>query len=140
MFTFGANIKNSIFSRKNITLGLIFVLLVVMLFCGHFQVIGLADSGNMLNIAGIQTVFSVDGMGQGAVFFSIFLLLLATSIFALLILAPPGICKNVDYDTTRRRIFSNISLFFFKLFDPLLQAFRKGIIHSKRYGLSLAVS
>lgn len=110
-------------------LGLIFVFLAAVLFCGHFQVLGDLNLAGGLGIECSQVMllgssaFLKGHMGFWG------LLLTSFVVLAALIIRSKGQLSLG---------FLKISQIISKLFNPLLEALRRGILHSQIYNLQIA--
>lgn len=129
---FGRNIKTGLFARKIVLVGFIFALLMVVLLCGHVSIVGniAAEAG-----AECSTIFLGNNihMKDNTVFS-----LLLFSFIALAALLKNDIRLRPHYDIsfTFSRILLKLTQLIHKLYNPILKAFRLGILHPQIYNFA----
>jgi hypothetical protein len=113
-------------------LGLILVFLAAVLFCGHFQVLGNLNLAGGLGIECSQTLFLVSSAFlKGHIGFFGLLLMSFVTLIAFIIQRRGQLSEG----------FLKISQIISKLFNPLLEALRRGILHPQIYNiLKLVIS
>jgi len=124
--------KKMLFSHKTVLMGLIFVLTFLILSCGHVQIIGHSDGVSSAECNRSFFLANYTSTKDSN------LLLLSTLLLAFVALAL--LRKNNIGNSQRLDMFSLPSLTFLKLnwsivqlYDPILKAFRRGILHPQIY-------
>ena len=133
---FKRNIKTGLFTHKIVLVGFIFALLMVVFLCGHISIIG-----NMAAEAGAECSIVFLGnnihMKDSTAFF-----LLLFSFIALVALLKNNIRFHPHHDIslTFSRILLKLTQLVHKLYNPILKAFRLGILHPQIYNFARIAS
>ncbi|MCH7759720.1 hypothetical protein IID20_05185 [Patescibacteria group bacterium] len=131
------NAKNILHSYKTVILGLIFILFVVVMFCGHIQLFSHSTSSSVSAECN-KTIFLTGYLStrnNGILYLLIF------SFIALAVLIK-GRLDRRRQDTVQDHpqfSFLNIAQFIPKLYNPILKALRRGILHTQIYNFALAI-
>lgn len=117
--------------RRIVLMGLVFVLLMLDLSCGHIQIVNHSTGAEGLECDKTTFLASYILTKGSGLFLSVFLLS-----FIILFIAIKGkVGRNQNLDTTFRPslIFLKVAEFISKLFNPILEALRQGILRSQIY-------
>lgn len=125
--------RNTLFLYKSVILGLVFVLLVAVLSCGYFPIVG--HLANITKAGCDKIIFLVNSSSRDNISFA----LLLFSFIAFVILLRKSIINQRYLNVSLRPslIFLKVAKFIFKLYNPILQALRRGILHSQVYNFAI---
>jgi len=128
-------IKNIPLPYKLAALGLVLVLLMIVLSCGSFQAVSHSGGATAMDCQGIVPLAS---MGHTINRDNVIDALLLLSLVVLFVLIRNTVSRRQDVDTSLRNSFVLIKVgqFISKLYNPILKAFRRGIIHTQIYNFA----
>lgn len=116
--------------NRPVMVGLIFILLIAVLSCSHIPIISHADGASE---AGCNQIFLAN---YTTTKYNILFYGLALFAFVVLVIQiKRNICHQLYYSRTfyTSLLFLKLSRFLFKLHNPLVTAFRQGILHPQIY-------
>jgi len=127
------NAKNVLYSHKTVILGLAFVLLMVIFFCGHIQAMSHSAGAESAECNKTSLIATNTNIKDSAL---LFLFLFPFIISTLLIKNGINNRKSSDASFRPSLIFLKVAQLISKLYNPILEALRRGILHPQIYNFA----
>lgn len=129
-------VKFALPSHKSVLLGLVFVLLALTLSCGYIQTTSHSASADGIECS--RSVFLTNYIPTKES--GLFLSILFFSLIALALLIKDGLRsrRHLNVSPNPSLIFLKAAESIHKLYNPILEALRRGILHPQIYNLAIS--
>jgi len=131
-------IKKIPYSYKIVILGLVFVLLMLVLFCGYIQSANHSAGGEGAICSRSLLLANYISVKNSSLLLSV--LFFSFVVLALLIKSIINLRQGFDAPFRQSITFLKIAQSIPKLYNPILKALRRGILHSQIYNFALISS
>jgi len=128
------DVKNALYSYKTVVLGLVFVLFMLVLFCGHIQAVNHSTGAEGTECSRSLLLANYIPTKDSGLFLS--LLLFSFIALALLIKSSMSFRQNSGIIFRPPLTYLKVAQLIPKLYNPILEALRRGIIHSQIYNFA----